>query len=249
MNDMAKMTNSIRSHHIRAWLFGDKYYLKSRLYIENEGYLIDSLWLNFDQCIGLHQAADFPLVPFDKSREQCWAYLDAACSIIGRQEGRPGRALSEDIAQKVIEALGPPPFASYSIYMITIEPPGGPERAVYIGQTNAESHRFKSGHTAISKLHAPNYDGYKKRIYFGCVSARNDDGNTFPVEWMPEEYGREEILSSVEYEMIFSLKPVLNNKGKNTYLVTRPLPITVQNLAGPQFLDAQCFGPDEFGEE
>lgn len=234
----------IRSHFISAWLSGGLYYLKSRQYVDAEAYNVKSVWLNFDQCVGLHEAADFPLIPFDKSREACWDYIEEACKIVQRPAGRPGRALADDEAEKVLAQLGPPPFASYSIYMMTVlDKGGGEERPIYLGQTNSKSHRFSGGHAAISKLHAPEYDNTVKRVYFGCVSAVNDDDNTFPVEWINPLDVRGSILSSVEYQLIYDLKPELNTAGKGKCLVQNPLSIVIQNTAG-RLLDGHSFGPE-----
>jgi len=239
----------IRSHFISAWLSGGKFYMKSQLYVECEDYDIKSLWLNFDSCAGLHEAADFPLIPFDDSRKECWEYINKACEIVGRPPGRPGWALNTEDAQKVYSAIGEPPFASYSIYMITVSGSGREEETpVYVGQTNSINHRFRGGHAAISKLHAPKYDGKEKRIYFGCVSAVNDDDNTFPVEWINPPESRDKLLSSVEYQLIYDLQPELNTTGKDKYLVPIPTPIVVQNMVG-KILDAQSFGPPEISDE
>ena len=231
------------SFFVSAWLGGGKYYLKSGAYILLEVYRIKYLWLNLDHSCGLHEAADLALVPFDKSRDACFKYIDSACDLLGRP--RPGWALTADDAKKVTSALGDPPFASYSIYIMTVSDPDGTnERAVYVGQTNAQSQRFRGGHAAISKLHNPIYDGLKKRIHFGCVSATNNDDNTIPIEWVTPFNIRKEILDSVEYQLIFDLKPPLNNQGVHEYIASRPKRIYVQNPS-EKFLDGQSFGPLE----
>lgn len=230
---------------ISAWLSGGTYYLKSSWYVDQEGYSIKSLWLNFDKCIGLHEAVDFPLIPFDKSRRACWHYISRACRVVGRDEGRPGWALNATDAAKVTAALGPPPFSRYSIYMITISNPENKEEVpVYFGQTNSKNHCFKGGHRAISKLHAPQYEGKLKRIYFGCVSAVNDDDHIFPVEWINPLGLRKVLLSSVEYQLIYDLQSELNDKGKDKCFVVKSMPIVIQNMART-LLDGQSFGPAE----
>lgn len=219
--------------------------MKSKQYIDQEAYYLKWLWLNFDVCVGLDEAKKMKLIPFDKSRKDCWEYLDKACELVGRPPARPGWALDKFDADKILEKLGSPPFASYSIYMMTVtDRVSRDERPVYVGQTNSINHRFSGGHPAISKLHAQKYENTIKKIYFGCVSAVNDDDNTFPVEWINPLDVRDELLSSVEYQLIYDLKPELNTKGVDNYLVTKPIRIAVQNMVG-KILDADSFGPPE----
>jgi hypothetical protein len=235
----------MESHLISGWLCGN--YLKSFEYIDDEAYDIKWLWLSVDHRVDLHEADEFPLTPFDQSRRTCRDYLDKACAILGREKGRPGRGPTDAATQaEILRQLGRPPQGSYSIYIMTVaDADGTNERAVYVGKTNATTHRFRSGHMAISKLHHPRYDGLKKSLYFACASAVNDDDNTFPVEWINPLDQRDSILSSVEYQLIYYLQPELNDHGKQLCLVNPGFHITTQsNVQSGGFLDANMIGPD-----
>jgi hypothetical protein len=229
------------SHAISAWLGDGPYYLKSPMYVLFDGYHIKWVWLNLDYSCGLHEAADLPLIPFDRSRDNCIEYIDRACRLLGRSN--PGWNLSTSEAKMVTDALGSPPLASYSIYIMTVSDLNGEnERAVYVGRTNAEAQRFRGGHAAISKLHHPKFEGLRKRIHFGCVSALNDDNHTFPVEWTNPFEKRDEILHGVELQLIFELQPELNDHGRHECLAKTPVHIIIQNPSG-RFLDGMPFGP------
>jgi hypothetical protein len=235
------------SHFITAWLTGSLY-LKSEQYIDSEPYDIKSIWLNIDGCYSLDQAAEVKLVPFEQSRKSCFDYLHRACDLIGRERGRPNRINPETDGRKILDILGDPPFGSYSIYLITVsQQDGEQERVVYVGKTNATTNRFRAGHAAFSKLHGPKYEGLKKRIYFACVSAVNDDDHTFPAEWINPAEDREKILSSVEYQLIYELQTELNDRGLTRCLAEYPRYIVTQNTVG-EILDATTFGNSYFQE-
>jgi hypothetical protein len=218
--------------------------MKSSFYIEKDDYHIKHVWLEIDVRVALHEAADFPLIPFDESRRLGMEYVDNACDLIGRSRGMPRGGIEKDDKQKIIAALGPPPSQSYSIYVISVaNPDGDGERVVYVGKTNSKNHRFRGGHAALSKLHHSKYDGKLKQLYFGFVTAVNDDDHAFPVEWIHPLDSRERILSSVEGQLIFELQPELNDKGKAKNIAPMQISIFVQQTEG-HLLDADHFGPE-----
>jgi len=229
------MAKQIRSHLISAWLSGEKFFLKSPLYMACEDHVWENFWVSFDASAELHEASNFPLIPFDAARTTCFSYLSEACKLLDRRN--PQWTPDDRERKKIVETLGPPPLNSYTIYMMTVsKTDGSEERVVYIGKTNSESHRFRGGHSAISKLHAPNYRGLKKKIYFGCIVGFNDDFNYIPIDWIQPEMGRDGILSDIEYQLIYSIQPELNDTGKTTCRAKNRVSLHVQNFCS-QVLD------------
>lgn len=229
----------INSHSISAWLSDRSFYLKSPLYMACEDHTWEHFWISFDASMGLHEAANFPLTSFEKSREACFSYLGNACKLLGRNI--PQWSPDEEGRRRIFEALGTPPLNAYTIYMMTISDPGSyGERIVYIGKTNSKSHRFRGGHAAISRLHAPEYDGKSKKIYFGCIVGFNDDENIIPIDWVSPEAGRDQILSDIELQLIYHLQPELNEYGKEKCKASERKSIHVQNFC-TKVLDGAIF--------
>lgn len=230
---------TVQSHSISAWLSGRRFYLKSPLYMSCEDHVWEHFWVSFDVSVGLHEAANFPLLPFEKATDECYSYLAKACKILKRNNPKWS---PDDVARRVIlDQLGPPPLNAYTIYMLTVSDlKSDSERVVYIGKTNSNSNRFRGGHAAISKLHAPEYAHLTKSIYFGCIVAMNDDENYIPIDWLSPNLGRDEILSDIEYQLIYHLQPELNEQGKLTYSAKNRVPLTIENHHS-NFLDATSF--------
>lgn len=221
------------------WLSGNKHYLKSPDFIQYEGYSAEAAWVFIDQVVQLHEVTDVPLTPFDIAWEKTLTYISDACSIL--QKDRSGWAPGSDDARVVLDRLGLPPVRCYALYFITVSN-SDYERCVYIGQTNSKKHRFSGGHAAITKLHAPEYDGLSKQVYFAGIQIEDDDDHSFPIEWIHPEEVRAPILSSVESRLIYDLQPDLNIQGKRAFTCDLDLPISTQNIMGG-FLDAQVMGP------
>ncbi|HHP0482998.1 TPA: hypothetical protein ACRZ2J_004867 [Vibrio campbellii] len=108
------------------------------------------------------------------------------------------------------DCVGEAPLACYPIYLITVGD-GDSEKLVYIGKTSSNSSRFSSGHTAISKLHHPKYNGLTKRLYLCCVVFLKN-GNTIPIEWITPYSKAESLLKSFEANLIYWNKPELNTQ-------------------------------------
>lgn len=58
----------------------------------------------------------------------------------------------------MLAAFGEPPGPAWPLYFFTVGDLAA-ERIVYIGKTNAKTHRFYTGHSAITSLHRPEYKG------------------------------------------------------------------------------------------
>ena len=226
-------------HPLMIWLSGRNYYLKSPDFLQFEGYTPTAAWVFIDHVVQLHEVTDVPLTPFDVAWKNTLEYIASACNIL--QKGRPGWAPNLNDALVVLDRLGMPPVRCYALYFITISN-SEIEECVYVGQTNSRKHRFSGGHAAITKLHAPEYEGFSKKVYFAGIQIEDDDDHSFPIEWIHPEEVRAPILSSVESRLIYDLQPRLNSQGKKAFACDLNLPISTQNILGG-FLDAKELGP------
>lgn len=227
----------ISSHSIGAWLSDRLYYLKSPLYMACEDHVWEHFWISFDTSMGLHEAANFPLMSFEASQEACFSYLSRACKLLGRSI--PQWSPYEEDRRRILKELGPPPLNAYTVYMMSVsDPRSNDEKIVYIGKTNSKSHRFRGGHAAISKLHDQKYDGLRKKIYFGCIVGFNDDEDYVPVDWISPEAGRDQILSDIEWQLIYHFQPELNENGKAYCNAKERNSIYIQNFCS-KLLDAE----------
>ncbi|MCQ6520782.1 MULTISPECIES: hypothetical protein [Bacillus] len=83
------------------------------------------------------------------------------------------------------------------------------EKCAYIGQTN--SNRFKNGHTAFTKLNAPIFDGYEKRIYMASISIKFEGANTYiPLEFIPNAGLVDDIKDYIESALICYIDNIFN---------------------------------------
>jgi hypothetical protein len=227
------------------WLDGKRFYLKSPTFIAFEDYKLDSVDVLILHRLPIHMASTAQLRQFDATWEDTLKYLDSACSIL--RKPRPGWAPSAEQAQLVLDKLGPPPLRCYALYFVTVGD-GESERCVYIGETNSKTHRFKSGHHALPKLFHPKFDGLRKSIYFAGIEVHDDDDHYFPIEWIHPVQWRQEVLSSVEGQLIFELQPELNSKNKRSSKPKHNLPITVFNDAS-DFMNFDRYGPEQSARE
>ena len=124
----------------------------------------------------------------------------------------------------------PAPIACHPIYLISVDS-GINERVVYIGKTSSSSSRFSSGHKAISRLHAPKYDGLKKRLYRCCVVFLNNT-NELPIEWVQPFSYASDLLNLFESYLIYCIKPELNVQHVNNNVDFNYGQVHVQNVTG-----------------
>ncbi|MFN3262297.1 MAG: hypothetical protein ACE37J_17265 [Pikeienuella sp.] len=229
----------INSHSIGAWLSERPFYLKSPLYMACEDHTWEHFWVSFDASMGLHKATDFPLTSFESSRQACFSYLRSACQLLGRNI--PQWSPDHEGRRRILKELGPPPLNAYTIYMMTVSDlKTNDERIVYIGKTNSNSHRFRGGHAAISKLHSPEYDGMCKKIYFGCIVGFNDDEDHIPIDWLLPATGRDTTLSDIELQLIWHVQPELNDYGRKECKARERISIHIQNFCS-KVLDGVIF--------
>jgi hypothetical protein len=223
-----------------AWLSG-QIYLKSPFHMQFETYSAKEAWIAFDVAVPLHEAPLVELSTFQQAWSETYSYLERACGLLNLLQ--PGR-ISEVQGELVRSQFGEPPIASIGIYMMSVaKNDGSEERCVYVGKTNASTHRFRSGHAAMTKLHAPKYDGLKKTLYLGSLAFEDDDDQTFWVEWTHPAERRSVLMNVVEETLINSLQPELNEKSISSSHLAGKLVVRVQNTAS-KLLDAQSFGND-----
>lgn len=151
--------------------------------------------------------------------------------------GLPAQSLED--SWKINEAyiastqLDDAPLACYPIYLITVGDVDD-ETLVYIGKTSSNSSRFSSGHSAISKLHNPKYDGLSKRLYLCCVVFLNN-GQTIPIEWIKPYSKAEQLLKGFEANLIFWNQPELNTQHKVKEPIFEYGQVHAQNVTGDTY--------------
>lgn len=215
-------------------------YVKSFQHYENEVILPESIFVSIDTFFRLYEAPQVPL----KSLEQSWIdtkdYVSRALALLGRPHA--GWSLSDEDRKKVLASIGEPPGPAWPLYVIAVgDFPD--ERIVYIGKTNAQTHRFGTGHSAITALHAPKYDGMTKRLYFATVTLMSDEGNYVPLEWLHPKALRDSIWSDVEAQLIYHFQPELNRRLKERDHSKNPMGIAFHNYSGTKSFDAEFIEP------
>ncbi|MEE8484598.1 MAG: hypothetical protein V3S46_08365 [Nitrospinota bacterium] len=108
---------------------------------------------------------------------------------------------------------------------------GKEERVVYIGKTSAKTPRFISGHYVSTKLHSPQYNGLAKWLYQGTVTLLDKKGY-LPLEWIHPLSSANNMLHSIEAQLIYEFKPELNRRQKNNYNASVPITLHIQNFSG-----------------
>jgi len=124
-----------------------------------------------------------------------------------------------------------PPVACLPIYLISVGS-GDKEQIVYVGQTSSRSSRFAAGHKAITLLHAPKFNGLRKRLYRCSIVLLSQRKNEIPIEWVtPYDEGKR-LLSAVEGMLIHNFQPELNIRLKTKPPSTKIGCIHIQNISG-----------------
>jgi hypothetical protein len=178
----------------------------------------------FDYYVPLYKLHKVEAQSLSNSWEKHKDYVERALYVINSDEGG---WLDREEVQMILDECGVPPRACYPIYMFTVKK-GEFEEAVYFGKTSSRFSRFSGGHTAAIKIHHPKYDGFEKRVYFGCVNFLDKD-NYLPLEWIHPKQFSLALLDSIESQLIYNFKPEFNTQKKNRYLATYPTTIHIQN--------------------
>lgn len=134
----------------------------------------------------------------------------------------------------------PPPIA-HPIYFMTVRGDNKPEKIEYIGKTSSNNARFRGGHSAITRLHAPEYNGLEKNIYLASILFIVDNKDLLPIEWVHPIEKAEKLLTQIESQLITHFQPKLNIKGKNQNLMVNYIQLHIQNQYDSMFLhDTFC---------
>jgi hypothetical protein len=138
---------------LSGWVHQDKsFFVKSFLHYEQEVILPEEIFVSLDAVFPVHQAAQVPLKTLDQSWIDTKEYITNACILLKRPNA--GYPLSPSERSKVLATIGEPPGPAWPIYLLAVgDFPS--ERIIYIGKTNSGTHRFTSGHTAITALPSP----------------------------------------------------------------------------------------------
>lgn len=134
----------------------------------------------------------------------------------------------------------PPPIA-HPIYFMTVKDNNKQEKIEYIGKTSSNNARFRGGHSAITKLHAPEYNGLEKNIYLASILFLVDNSDLIPLEWVHPLEKAEKLLTQIESQLITHFQPKLNINGKNQNLIENYIQLHIQNKYDSMFLhDTFC---------
>lgn len=147
---------------------------------------------------------------------------------LGIEEVEKLRDVDREIIHEIEYQLKRPPTACYPIYFISVGN-GKDERLIYIGKTSSKNHRFSGGHSAALKLHAPEYEGLSKQIYFGTVAYLDHDKNYIPLEFIQPFEDAKNLLRSLEAGLIYDLKPELNSDYLNNNRACFDMLVNIEN--------------------
>jgi hypothetical protein len=220
---------------LTAWVYGERFFMKGIEYYEHDVHVPDRMFVALDVFFEIHEAPRTPLKTLEQSWMDTKAYVAEACRLIGRD--RPGFSLSVEDRQKVLLALGEPPGPAWPLYFFTVGDQAE-ERIVYIGKTNAKSHRFYSGHSAITALHRPEYRRLRTRLYLATVTMYSDEGHYIPLEWVHPAILRNTLWSDAEAQLVYHFQPALNTELKTRDASKMPTNLTLYNYSGTKSFDA-----------
>ncbi|PGO61146.1 hypothetical protein [Priestia megaterium] len=178
--------------------------------------------IGLDVCFPLYKVLEMKAQSLEDTWNEVNQYVANACNIITDEYGEELEIKEDeklrDVDREIIYEIEsrqktPPPAACYPLYFISVGDDKD-EKIVYIGKTSAKTHRFSGGHMAALKLHAPEYEGLSKHIYFGTVVFFDHKKNYMPLEFIRPLEDAESLLSNLEAGLIYNLKSELNT----TYL-------------------------------
>lgn len=184
-------------------------------------------FLIFDNVIPIYQAIDLEAESLDLSWQKTNDYLEKAFDIIN-EEYPQKISLDKEEARMILDELDKAPKIMHPIYIMTVEK-DNKEEIVYIGQTSSSKSRFKGGHSAISKLHLPKFEGFTKKLYQCGILLLNEDNELVPLEWIKPLDKAKELLNSIEAQLIFHFQPELNILLKKNNNTTKYIQLHLQN--------------------
>jgi hypothetical protein len=189
-----------------------------------------------DVAVPLHKASELCAESLEGSWELAHRYIEDCKAIIEIDE--PMWLDKFEISQ-IKNELGEPPPLAYPIYFMSVADENGEEKLAYVGRTSSKNSRFSGGHAAITKLHAPEYQGLDKWLYLGCIVLLTED-NYLPLEWVNPLGRAQELLHSIEAQLIYYLQPELNINHKKHNNTKEYVQLHIQNFSSDtQFLNDQ----------
>lgn len=234
MNDIIKGVRKFQP--LSPWLKGNCSITPSHFYTQYTPDLLKYLYLSLDVVVPLHEADTILTGNTNESWRLNREYIKKALKLLIIDEEDCDMELAEDEKEEVLEKLGEPPYSCYNLYFITIKN-DTEERIVYVGQTNGQKSRFISGHHAALKLHAPQYNGYQKYVYFGTVTFKSTDEKYLPIECLETTGQIKHLLNDIERILIYAFEPELNTQKYKYNLINQPR-LQIENHTGTSdFLD------------
>lgn len=218
---------------LSAWI-NRKHPLPERFYTTN---YVDypthdcGIWLSIEEVSDLYLANEMNWIGLTKARHITNNYLEQASDIIG---GLDGGWLDSEERQMILEKLGDPPEPSLPLYLITCVQKNT-EKLVYVGKT-VNTNRFKGGHTAALKLHAPKFKNSHKKVYRSTVWLHHND-EYISLDWVQPEQLAVRLLDSVESQLIYTFQPELNIAKKAKNYAKWDFYIHIQNFLPNGFLN------------
>lgn len=234
MNDYVKETRKFQP--LKPWLKGNCSITPRHFYTQYTPDLLEHLFLSLDIVVPLHDADTVSTSNTKESWQLNRNYIKKVLQILAIDEEDCDMELAEDEKEEVLLKLGEPPYSCYNLYFITIKN-NDEEKIVYVGQTNATKSRFIGGHHAALKLHAPQYSGYQKYVYFGTVTFTATDNGYLPMECLETTGQIRHLLNDIERILIYEFKPELNTQKYKYKFINQPK-LQIENHTGASnFLD------------
>lgn len=186
--------------------------------------------LEISDPVDVHLSCDISAQSFEIHSRAVKDYIEEAAAFT-RNAVPPGWAIPTSFSRKIVETIGNAPATAHPIYFISSESDTQKE-IVYVGRTAAQDGRFRGGHHAITKLHAPAYDGTVKRVYMASALVRTHETEWINVEMIRPFKNAEHYLSEIELNLIYSLQPALNDQGKTELGARIRHPVEIRDRDG-----------------
>lgn len=186
--------------------------------------------LELSDPIPVHDSCDIAAQSFAVHSSATKRYIRKAAAFMKRHSSSDW-VIPKRFGDEITANIGPLPVAARPIYLISAETSTTKE-IVYVGRTAAKDGRFRGGHHAITKLHAPNYDGTTKRVYMASVLVRTEETEWINLELIRPDSNAELYLSEIELNLIYSLQPALNDQGKTECIARMQHPVEIYDPYG-----------------
>lgn len=189
-------------------------------------------FLSLEFVIPLHETTSLDGESLEDSWDSHREYISGMERILGVSFGALSKdqpyIIDPDSAKNIIQQLGSPPYICRPIYLISVGT-GREENVVYVGKAASRISRFRNGHAAHTKLTSPEYDGLLKRLYLASVILVANDGSQGSLEFVPTKELANQILMSIEAQLIHQLRPRFNVQNVNQFSGPWPITLNIQN--------------------